>query len=148
MCSGCATLGDAFHHISFAFTRFLCRRWLTPLMRPPQDRRALGSQLHSCFNLHCERDSSPESAHGGGCQDGSVQHLAVYTQIGWSILTGTFTWNHTVALKASKCHILMYHVYTTCHYIHHTFLFQSKTQWLSMWQFIIIQPCHLSPNMH
>lgn len=32
---GCATRGDAFHHVSFAFTRFLRRQWLTPLMRHP-----------------------------------------------------------------------------------------------------------------
>lgn len=53
---GCATLGDAFHHISFAFTRFLRRRWLTPLMRHPQDRRAchsyaVVSSLHQCLHM-------------------------------------------------------------------------------------------------
>lgn len=31
-----------------------CRRWLTPLMRHPQDRRAFSSQLHCCFIFHCK----------------------------------------------------------------------------------------------
>lgn len=65
MCTGCATREDAFHHISFAFSRFRRRRWLTPLMRHPQDTRALSSQLHWHFILHCEHvhSSSLEPAH-------------------------------------------------------------------------------------
>lgn len=53
VCAGCATREDAFHQISFAFTRFLCRWWLTPLMRHPQDSRVSSSQLYWCFILHC-----------------------------------------------------------------------------------------------
>lgn len=77
MCTGCATRGDAFHHISFAFTRFLRRRWLTPLMRHPQDERERSARSYTgVFILHCKhaRSSSPQPTHA--CVD-----LLSYTMV-------------------------------------------------------------------